>query len=122
MQSLSHCTRPRTLAKHHEKQTELQQLVTRRRQLNDLRTAENNRQELPTSKLVQKSIQKIIDMLQKQIKSIEKEIAKLLDSDDHWKDKAEIIESIPGVGNDLPQKPAPGLMKVGLGNFAVQLE
>ncbi len=90
--------RPRTLAKQHEKQTELQQLVTRRRQLIDLRTAENNRQELLTSKLVQKSIQKIIDMLQKQIKSIEKEIAKLLDSDDHWKAKAEIIESIPGVG------------------------
>ncbi|QDU09623.1 Transposase [Gimesia aquarii] len=90
--------RPRTLAKHHEKQTELQQLETRRRQLIDLRTAENNRQELPTSKLVQKSIQKIIDMLQKQFKSIEKEIAKLLASDDIWKDKAEIIESIPGVG------------------------
>jgi transposase len=90
--------RPRTIAKHHEKQNELQQLVTRRRQLIDLRTAEKNRQKLPSSKLVNKSIQKMIDMLQKQIKLIEKEIAKLLESDDHWKDKADIIESIPGVG------------------------
>ena len=35
--------RPRTLAKTHKKQEELAQLVTRRRQLVDLRTAEKNR-------------------------------------------------------------------------------
>ena len=42
--------RPRTLAKTHEKQEELDQLVTRRRQLIDLRTAERNRLETLVSK------------------------------------------------------------------------
>jgi len=103
--------RPRTIAKTHEKQDELQQLVTRRRQLIDTRTAETNRQELLTSKPVRKSVQKVIAMLNKQIKCIEKEIAEFLESDDEWKDKADIIKSVPGVGEvtvvsllaDLPE-------------------
>lgn len=90
--------RPRVISKHHEKQEELQQLVTRRRQLIDLRTAETNRQELLTSKLIQKSVQKVIALLNKQIEGIEKEIAKYLESNDQWKGKASIIQSVPGVG------------------------
>jgi len=103
--------RPRTIAKNHEKQEELQQLVTRRRQLIDLRTAETNRQELLTSKLVRKSVQKVVRLLEKQIECIENEIAELLESDDEWKGKADIIKSVPGVGKvtvvsllaDLPE-------------------
>ena len=103
--------RPRTIVKHHEKQEELQQLVTRRRQLIDLRTAETNRQELLTSQPVRKSLQKVIALLDEQIESIEQEIAKFLESDDQWKSKGNIIQSIPGVGKitaisllaDLPE-------------------
>ena len=90
--------RPRTIAKNHEKQEELQQLVTRRRQLIDLRTAETNRQELRTSQPVQQSLQKVIDLLNKQIEGIEKEIAGVLESDDEYKAKGDIIQSVPGVG------------------------
>ena len=90
--------RPRTIAVKHEKQDELQQLVTRRRQLIDLRTAESNRKELLTSKLVKESVQMVIALLKEQIKSIEGEIAELLKSDDEWKDKGKILESVPGVG------------------------
>ena len=90
--------RPRTIAKNHEKQEELQQLVTRRRQLIDLRTAETNRQELRTSKPVQRSLQKVIHLLNKQIEGIEKEIAGVLESDDEYKAKGDIMQSVPGVG------------------------
>lgn len=90
--------RPRTITKNHEKQDELQQLVTRRRQLIDLRTAETNRRELLTSKRVQNSIQKVTTLLNKQIESIEKEIAAFLKADDQLKAKADIIQSVPGVG------------------------
>ena len=90
--------RPRTIAKNHEKQAELQQLVTRRRQRIDLRTAETNRQELLTSKRVQKSIQKVTALLDKQIESLEKEIAGFLKSDDEWKGKGGILQSVPGAG------------------------
>ena len=90
--------RPRTIAENHEKQEELQQLVTRRRQLIDLRTAETNRQEFPAAKIVQKSLQQMITLLNKQIKALDKQIAELLESDDHWKDKGNILASVPGVG------------------------
>lgn len=90
--------RPRTLAKTHEKQDELAQLVTRRRQLIELRTAENNRMETLVSKPVRRSVQQVVDLLNKQIKRIEKEILALLESDDEWKDKGEIIQSTPGIG------------------------
>lgn len=85
---------PRTVPEISEKQAELQQLVVRRRQLIDLRTSESNRRELISSKVVRKSLQQVIDTLNKQIERIEKEIVAMLDSDDEWKGKAEV----PGVG------------------------
>jgi transposase len=90
--------RPRTITKNHEKQEELQQLVTRRRQLIDLRTAEKNRQELPAAKAVQKSLQQVITLLNKQIKALDKQIEELLKSDDHWNGKGNLLASVPGVG------------------------
>jgi transposase len=91
-------TNPRTLPKTHEKQDELKQLVTRRRQLIDLRTAESNRLEATTLKSIRKSLKQHVALLDKQIKSIEKEIADLLDADDTWNDKNQILRSVPGVG------------------------
>jgi len=90
--------RPRAVGKMPKKQEELDQLVTRRRQLLGTRTAEKNRQQMATSKFVFKSIQKILDQLKKEIKKTDAEIAKLIKSDDDWKAKAEILESTPGIG------------------------
>lgn len=90
---------PRPLAEVHEKQGELDQLVARRRQLVDLRTAEKNRQGTAHSKPVKRSLQQVIDTLNKEIKRIEKEILALVSSDDDWKGKAGILESVPGVGS-----------------------
>jgi transposase len=89
--------RPRTIAKLDENQEELQQLVTRRRQLIDLRTAEKNRKDTLTSKAVRKSVQQVIDLLNKQIQRIDKELLTLLDSNDDWKNKGTIMNSVPGV-------------------------
>jgi len=72
--------------------------VTRRRQLIDLRTAESNRLEATTLKSIRKSLKQHVALLDKQIKSIEKEIADLIDADDTWNDKNQILRSVPGVG------------------------
>ncbi len=90
--------RPRAVAKTHEKQSELDQLVTRRRQLIASRTAEKNRQAMASSKVVFKSIQRSVDHLNKQIDGIDAEITRLVKSDDEWKGKADILKSAPGVG------------------------
>ena len=90
---------PRPLDEVHEKQGELDQLVTRRRQLVVLRTAEKNRFTMAHSKPVKRSLQLVIDTLNKEIKRIEKEILALVESDDQWQGKADILSSVPGVGN-----------------------
>ena len=89
---------PRPIAEVHEKQAELDQVVTRRRQLVGLRTAEKNRMGMAHSKTVRRSLQQVIDLFNKQIKRIEKAILALVESDDEWKGKADVINSVPGVG------------------------
>lgn len=103
--------RPRPRAEVRENQTELAQFVVRRRQLVELRTAESNRRETINSKDVRKSIQLIVDTLNKEIQRVEKRILELVQSDDEWKGKASLLESTPGVGQatattliaDLPE-------------------
>jgi transposase len=90
--------RPRTTVKFNEKQEELDQLVTRRRQLIATRTAEKTRVARATNKTVRKSIQECLDHLYKDIRRIDSEIARLVKSDDDWNAKAEILKSAPGVG------------------------
>jgi transposase len=90
--------KPRPTEKMPEKQDELQQLVVRRRQLIDLRTAENNRLPLARSKSVIKSIRSMVEQLQKKIRQIEKEITDLVESDDQLQCQATLMKSVPGVG------------------------
>jgi len=90
--------RPRTLSKTPEKQAQIAALVGRRRQLLALRTAEKNRLAPTLPKAVCKSLKQVIQCLDKQIEAIDHEIKTLIDSDDDWNDKAELLVSVPGVG------------------------
>lgn len=89
---------PAPALKMPEKQAEIQQLVARRRQLIDLRTVESNRLETTRSKPARKSIQAILKLLERQILSIEAEIEKLVESDDDWRQKTQLVQSVPGLG------------------------
>jgi transposase len=89
---------PRSLEKCSGIQQELQQLVTRRRQLIDLRTAETNRLETATTKSVVKSLLSMIEQLEKKIRQIEKEISQRVESDEALQCQAALIKSVPGVG------------------------
>jgi len=90
--------RPRPRDQTPAKQAELEALVVRRRQLVELRTAETNRKETAAAKSIRKSIQQVIDLLDKQIQRIEKDIQALLASDDDYKGKAALLGSVPGLG------------------------
>jgi len=81
-----------------EKQAEIQQLVARRRQLIDLRTQESNRWETTRAKAARKSIQAVLNTLERQVRDIEKAIAALIESDDDWRHKTQLIQSVPGLG------------------------
>ena len=90
--------RPRTLAVTHEKQDELSELVTRRRQLVGLQTSEKNRTQNVMSEIVNWSLRKLVDSLAGDIKAIDAEINRLVKSDDEWNGRAELLQSAPGVG------------------------
>jgi len=77
---------------------ELSELVRRRRQLNDLLTQESNRLAIISHPKVKKSIHKMIKTLESQIKEIEQLIRNYIDSDDDFKKKDNILQSVPGVG------------------------
>ncbi len=50
------------------------------------------------SEFVKQSLQESVDGLNKQIRRFEKRIVALVQSDDEWKQKLEIVQSAPGVG------------------------
>jgi transposase len=88
----------RPFQKPSEKQQELNALVLRRRQLLTLQTAERNRLEQTTGKVPAKSIRHVLDLLRKEIKKHDAEIARLIADNDDWRNKSELLQTVPGVG------------------------
>ena len=88
----------RLVEKRSEKQQELTALVVRRRQLVTLQNAESNRLEQTTVKLATQSIRQVLDLLRKELKKLDAKIARLIEADDDWRNKAELLQSVPGVG------------------------
>jgi transposase len=89
---------PAPAQKTPEKQAEIQQFVARRRQLIDLRTMESNRLEIIRAKGVRKSIEAVLKLLDRQISEVEAAIEALVESDDDWRQKAQLVQSVPGLG------------------------
>lgn len=89
---------PRPTQKTPEKQQELDTLVLRRRQLVGLRSMERVRKQQATLKAASRSIDKVLKVLDQQIATLDKTIAKLIESDDDWRTKRDLLQSVPGVG------------------------
>lgn len=87
---------PRPSTRTSDQQLELEALVLRRRQLVELRAGEITRKKQTQSKTAGKSIDKLLTMLSKQIDQLEAAIAKLIQSNDDWKHKADLVDSAPG--------------------------
>lgn len=88
----------RYFEKPSEKHEELAALIARRRQVLALQTAESNRLEQSTVKLATKSIRHVLDLLRKELKTLDAEIVRLIESHDDWRNTAELLQSVPGVG------------------------
>jgi transposase len=80
------------------KELQLKELVMRRQQLIDMRTAEKNRLSRAYAPQVIKGIQKIIRTMDAQIDAIEKELSNQIKSNPSWDQKVALITSVPGVG------------------------
>jgi transposase len=73
-------------------------LLTRRRQLVDMRVAESNRM-LQSRQVLRPGIQKHIDFLSEEIARIEDELRKDIGDDAEWHEKDDLLQSAKGVGD-----------------------
>src|SRR6202789_1604850 len=80
-------------------QQQLKAMVTRLRQLTELRAAQRNQRLLVTDKMVLKSFRKLLDLVQKQIRDLEVAIAGLIDADAVWHKLDQSFRSIQGVAD-----------------------
>lgn len=83
---------------YHEGQEQFRELLIRRRQLVEARTAELNRQKQAHSALVVQSVQRTLAALKDEIRRIDKSLAEKAKADEHWQKRIEILTSAPGVG------------------------
>lgn len=89
----------------------LEDLITRRRQVTSMLAAEKTRREGLVHKKALASVDKVIRLLDQQREDLDREIARLIESDDDWKNRRDLLASVPGVGNttasqllaDLPE-------------------
>ena len=76
----------------------LNDMVSRRRQLIDMRVQETLRLGTAASKPLEKSLNKHIAWLDKQIAEIDTDLTKRLRESDIWRTKDDLLRGIPGVG------------------------
>jgi len=82
---------------------EMNDLVTRKEQLIQMRTMETNRQHRAKQKTIQKSIERVIKMYAKEIATIDVRITELIADNPDWSEKDKILKSVPGVGAKTSQ-------------------
>ena len=101
----------RILEQMPQKQVDLDDLISRRRALIQMHVAEKNRLHDQLPKLAHAQGQKLLRLIDQQIEDLDRAIAELIEGDDDWTRKSQIISSIPGVSDgtahqliaDLPE-------------------
>ncbi|MFL6465261.1 MAG: IS110 family transposase [Bryobacteraceae bacterium] len=92
--------RPEAKPSPDQQSIELNQLVARRRQLVEMLVAERNRR-LSASGAVQRDIETILRFLETRLTKIDHEIQTMLDEHPEWSRKAQLLDTVPGVGSVL---------------------
>ena len=96
-----------------EDQELLDQRVTRRRQVVQMLATEKTRLEQLSDKRALASVKKVMRVLDQQREDLDRDIAKLIESDDDWRNKARILDSAPGVGPDTANQLVVDLPELG---------
>ena len=80
-----------------EEARELEGLVARRRQIMQMRTAEQSRRRLASAAALQ-SIDEVIAFLDLQLKEIDDDLGRRLRESPLWREREKLLRSVPGVG------------------------
>lgn len=92
--------KPRLSKQHCKKMMQIKELISRRRQVMEMRTQELNRSHIMDT-WTKRSCLRLIKVFDKEVASIEKQLNKLVEEQTEWAEKKEILLSAPGVGNTL---------------------
>ena len=87
-------------------------LVTRRRQVIEMLTAEKNRLGI-SPKVIHKDIQKHIEWLKRRLEDIDRNLDSAIRKSPVWREKDDLLRSVPGVGQVLSTSLITGLPELG---------
>lgn len=91
----------------------LDDLVTRRRQVTQMLAAEKTRREGLSHHKALNSVTAVIRLLDQQREDLDREIATLIESDDDWKNRRDLLSSVPGVGTTTASQLVTNLPELG---------
>lgn len=89
---------PQVRALASEMAQQLQDLVVRRQQLVEMKSAERNRKSSARSAKSREQIERHIDWLGEEIKRLDEQIQAQLNQSQQWQEQQQLLESVPGVG------------------------
>jgi transposase len=94
-------TKPKVRALPDKETRLLADLVARRRQIIEMMVAERQRQKRLSEPRLQKSIARLLAALQKELSSLETDIDEAVRGSSAWREKEELLTSVPGVGKTI---------------------
>jgi len=89
--------KPQVLAIESDSARQLKELISRRRQVVEIQTAEKNRRDRARGKALA-DIEQHLDYLEQSLKKLNQEIEELTQSNQEWIDKVNLLKTIPGIG------------------------
>lgn len=89
--------RPEVRVLRNEQQAYLAALITRRRQVVEIMTAEKNRRGTSHGMISQR-LEEHVAWLEEELKSLEEETSRFVRTNTVWQEKEELLRSVPGVG------------------------
>ncbi len=79
----------------------LGELVARRRQIVETMGVERNRKRSLTQRRLLKGVDRILALLQKELSDLERDIDQAVRGTPAWREKDELLQSVPGVGSEV---------------------
>ena len=91
----------------------LGELLTRRRQIVEMMTAERNRRKRLTNRRMVRSIERLLKALQRELSDLETELDKTVRGTPAWRETEDLLKSVPGIGDVTARTLIAGLPELG---------
>ena len=94
---LGEALKPQVVAMESDLARQLKELISRRRQVVEIQTAEKNRRDRSRGKALT-DIEQHLEYLEQSLKKLNQEIEELTQSNQEWIEKVNLLKTIPGIG------------------------